>query len=203
MKKHIVLGCILLLTILFGIGNAVTIVQSVSDLTAGADAIVNGKIIDVQSAWNTDKTHIETTALVVVNDTFKSGEAISSGSTILVSVLGGTVGNKTEWVEDTPMLIKDTEVVLFLKKTSSGKYSVIRLFVVTDGKIGAPLDATSPESVNDVASFKQKITDIMQGKVGNLTRPGIVVPTTQKAPVLFAPVFAVIAIILISRKMLR
>jgi hypothetical protein len=205
MKKHIVLGCIILLVLLCGVGNARLLPQSISDLTIGSDVIIYGKIIDVQSQWNAEKTHIETNAQVLVNDTFKSSDntSINSGSIITVTVLGGTVGNKTESVEDIPYLIKDADAIIFLKKSSSGKYSVLHLFGVTDGKIGVPLDVKSPELANDVATFKQQITDIMQGKVSNLTRPGILVPTTQKAPILFAPFIAVIAIILISRKMLR
>jgi hypothetical protein len=205
MKKHVILCCIILLVLLCGVGNAKLIPQSISDLTLGSDVIVYGKIIDVQSALNTEKTHIETTAKVLVNDTFMSGDttSISSGSIITITVPGGTLGDKTEWVEDTPSLIKDSEAILFLKKTGNEKYSVISLYRVTEGKIGAPFNVTSSEPANDVASFKQKITAIVQGNVSNLTRPGVVVPTTAKAPLLFAPVISIIAIMLIYKKILR
>ena len=49
-------------------------------------------------------THIVTTAEIFVNESFiKDGNmSINSGTTIPVTVLGGTVGNTTEWVEDMP-----------------------------------------------------------------------------------------------------
>jgi hypothetical protein len=205
MKTLSVVVFFILLSLLCGVGQALRMYQNESQLILISDQIVYGKIVDVKSAWNAQNTHIETTAQVLVNDTFKSGDntTIGPGSTILVTVPGGTVGNKSEFVEDTPFLIKDAETVLFLKKTTNEKYSVISLYGVTGGKIGFPLNATSAEPANDVASFKQKITDTIQGKVSDLTRPGIVIPTTQKAPVLFAPVISLIAIMLISRKMLR
>jgi hypothetical protein len=146
----------------------------------------------VKSAWNAGKTHIETTGQVLVNDTLKNSNIplISSGTTINITVIGGTVDNITEQVEDTPVLMVDTEAVFFLNKIRNDTYSVVKLYEVTNGKIG---ESTSPSATNDVAAFKQKITAILNNDTA--------IPTTKKAGLLYAPVIAIIGfVILVLRR---
>ncbi len=179
MKKQLFMACFLLLCLLSGVGSALTVYQNESQLIQTSDVIVYGKIIGIQSAWNAQKTHIETTAQVLLNDTLKnSGSSnLSSGSTIQVHVLGGTVDNLSEQVEDTPVLLMDTEAIFFLKKMSDETYSVVRLYGVKNGKIGE----SSPHGLNDIATFKQKIMDIGQASTGSQTT------MTQKAGMSYAP----------------
>ena len=191
MKKHMLLGTILMLCLLCGFGTALTVYQNESQLIQTSDQIVYGKIVDVKSAWNIQKTHIETTAQVLVNDTLKNSgtSIISPGSTILVTVAGGTVGNESEWVEDTPMLIKDTEAVFFLKKLTDDSYSAVKLYEVINGKIGESTSASTP---NDIATFKQKITAIQNNDTA--------IPTTQKAGLIYTPVIAIIGFVILFHK---
>ncbi|MDO9324826.1 MAG: hypothetical protein Q7T80_07690 [Methanoregula sp.] len=203
MKKHILLGCILLLFLLCGFANAIMVSQNLSELTLGSDAIVYGKIVDVKSQWNADKTHIETTAQILVNDVFASSDkSVSPGNTISVTVRGGAVGNDTEWVEDTPVFIPNVDVIVFLKKTSTGKYALYGLtqglIPVINGQIGDSKTGTMQAPGNDINSFKQDINAILQGNVG--TKATEKIPTTQQAPMLFAPVITAIAAVLIFRK---
>ena len=203
MKKHILLGCILLVFLLCGFGNALMVPPNLSELTLGADAIVYGKIVDVKSQWNADKTHIETTAQIMVNDVFASRDkSISPGNTISVTVRGGTVGNDTEWVENTPIFIPNVDVIVFLKKTDAGKYALYGLtqglIPVINGQIGYSKPGTMQVTGNDVNSFKQDINAILQANVVTKTTENI--PTTQQAPILFAPVITVIAAVLLFRK---
>ena len=203
MKKRILLGIIVLLFLLCGFGNALMVPQNRSELTLGADAIVYGKTVDVKSQWNADKTHIETTAQIMVTDVFASKDkSISPGNTISVTILGGTVGNDTEWVEDTPVFIPNVDLIVFLKKTDAGKYALYGLtqgiIPVTNGQIGYSKPGTTQAPGNDVNSFKQEINAILQGNVGTKTTEKI--PTTQQAPILFAPVITVIAAVLMFKK---
>jgi hypothetical protein len=125
MKKKNLLICIVLLSLLCGSGNAIMAYQSQSELILTSDAIVYGKIVDVQSQWNSQKTHIETTAHIQVADAFSGADkSIRSTSTVPVIVLGGTIGDVTEWVEDMPVFVPDTDAFVFLKKRSDGKFVV-------------------------------------------------------------------------------
>ncbi|MCK9593181.1 MAG: hypothetical protein M0Q91_14350 [Methanoregula sp.] len=192
-KKQILLGVFLLLYLLCGFGSALTIYQNESQIIQTSDLIVYGKIVNVKSAWNTQNTHIETTAEVLVNDTLKNSSAsiISPGSTIFVTVLGGAVGNISEQVEDTPVLTANTEMIFFLKKISIDSYSVMNLYGVINGKIG---ESTSSSTPNNVAAFKQKIAAIGQGNTSGPTT------TTQKSGIVYAPVMAIISILFLFRK---
>ena len=102
MKTHIFLACFFLFCLLCGTGSAITTYQNESYAMQVSDLVVQGKIIDVKSEWNTQKTHFVTIEQVQVNDILKNTDPAGNliGSTIEVSVPGGTVGNETEWVED-------------------------------------------------------------------------------------------------------
>lgn len=196
MKKQIFLVNFLFLCLLCGAGSALTVYQNESQLIQTSDLIVYGKIVDVKSGWNAQKTHIETIAQVLVNDTLKNNDNMTSitGNTIFISVLGGTVGNDSEWVEDMPILIKDTEAIFFLKKGSDGKYSVLKISSIINGSIKNP---KSPLSENEIAEFKQKITAVLQYNASSTTLPVTAIPTTQKAGMIYAPVLAAIGILIL------
>ena len=87
-------------------------------------------IVDVKSAWNCRNTHIETTAYILVDEAFVKNDVSNTrpGMTIPVTVLGGTVGDTSEWVEDMPVFIPDSEAFVYLKETGSGKYTVNGLY---------------------------------------------------------------------------
>jgi hypothetical protein len=200
MKKQIFLVNFLFLCLLCGAGSALTVYQNESQLIQTSDLIVYGKIVDVKSGWNAQKTHIETIAQVLVNDTLKNNDNMTSitGNTIFISVLGGTVGNDSEWVEDMPILIKDTEAIFFLKKGSDGKYSVLKISSIINGSInGSIKNPKSPLSENEIAEFKQKITAVLQYNASSTTLPVTAIPTTQKAGMIYAPVLAAIGILIL------
>ena len=203
MKKLILLGSIVFLCLLCGFVNALVVPQSLSEQILGSDAIVYGKIIDVKSQWNADKTNIETTAQIMVNDVFASSDkSISPGNTISVTVRGGTVDNVSQWVEDTPVFIPNVDVIVFLKKTNTGKYALYGLnqglIPVVNGQIEYSKPGTTQAPGNDINSFKQDINAIRQGIAGTKTTESI--PTTRQTPLLFAPVITAIAAMLLFRK---
>jgi hypothetical protein len=181
MKTFSVVIFFCLLSLLCGLCHAVTIYQNESQLILTSDQIVYGKIVEVKSAWNTQHTHIETTAQVLVNDTLKKGDSpAGSTETILsISVLGGAVGNDSEWVEDMPLLINETEAIFFLKKGTDGKNSVLRIITETD-----------------IAAYKQKISAMLQNKNPSTTIPVTPVPTTNKAGMTTAPLIAILGMVI-------
>ena len=82
MKTSSVVICIILLCFLCGFGNALMIYQNDTQLIRTSDQIVYGKIVDVKSAWNPQKTHIETTAYILVDEAFitNNNESINPGN---------------------------------------------------------------------------------------------------------------------------
>ncbi len=61
-----------LLSLVCGFGNAAVLYQNESQQIQISDQIIYGNIVGVTSAWNPQKTHIETTAQVLVNTTLKN-----------------------------------------------------------------------------------------------------------------------------------
>ncbi len=202
MRKQIFFGFLLFLCFFCGFGNALTVYQNESQLIQLSDLIVYGKIVDVTSAWNAQKTHIETIAQVLVNDTLKNNNktAIISGNAIVISALGGTVGNESEWIEDMPILINDTSAIFFLKKGNEGKYSVLAISSRVNGSNPNPKSLLSE---NDIAEFKQKISTVLQNNENSTTLPDTTVPTTPKAGIIVVPVIAVIGTLILYHKRRR
>jgi len=201
MKKNIFLYCFLFCCLFCGWASGLSEYQNESQLIQSSDLIVHGKIAEVTSTWNAQKTHIETTGQVMVYETLKSNDnsAVITGNTLLIHVLGGTISNETEWVEDMPVLINDTAAIFFLKKGGDGKYSVLRISSVINQSSGNP---KSPISENDIAEFKQKIVAVLQNNSVPTTLPATAMPTTQKAGMIYAPGIAatVMGILILGRK---
>ena len=193
MKKCIFLGCFLLFCLLCGFGSGLTVNRNESQLILASDLIVYGKIAEVSSSWNAQKTHIETTGLVMVHETLKGNEysAGSSGNTLSLYVLGGTVGNESEWVEDMPVLIKDTTAIFFLKKGDDGRYSVLRISSIINQSSERPKASISE---NDIAEFRERIAAVLQNTTSPTTSPVTTMPTTQKAGLISAPGIAATAL---------
>jgi hypothetical protein len=118
MRTSSVVVFLFLLSLLCGFCHALMTDQNETQLILTSDQIVYGKIVDVKSAWNARNTHIETTAYILVEEAFVTNgmDTISSDTTIPVTVLGGTVGDTYEWVEDMPVFIPDTEVFVYLNR---------------------------------------------------------------------------------------
>ena len=179
MRNYVSLVCIIvMLSLLCSIGQALMIPQSDTELIRASDQIVYGKIISVKSQWNPLKTHIETTAQVLVADAFKKSDtSVGPGSTVPVTVLGGTVGDVTEWVEDMPIFVPDTDAFVYLSKRSDGKYSVYGLYqgvhTVNNNKLGKTQTTKSSSSASDVEKIKVKINKILQGTSTDAESNGI------------------------------
>jgi hypothetical protein len=169
MKTLSVVFFFILLSLLCGFGNAIMIYQNESQLILTSDQIVFGKIVEVKSAWNTQNTHIETTAQILVDEAFVTSDTanISSGTTIPVTVLGGKVGDTYEWVEDMPVFVSDSDVFVYLKTTNNEKFTINGLnkgiYSVSKVKSASITNVTSSSSASDVQLIKERITKTLQG----------------------------------------
>ncbi len=168
MKLSSMAICILFLFLMCGYGNAIMLYQNDSQLILTSDQIVYGKIVDVQSAWTSGNTKIETTAQILVDQAFIQSDmnTISSGTTIPVTIMGGRVGNITEWVEDMPIFVPDTDAFVYLKKRSDGKYSVNGLYqgiyIINSDKTKSKTSQLTSSS-GDIEKFKEKIRSTLNG----------------------------------------
>jgi len=80
-----------------------------------SEKIVRGKVVSVKSYWNAEKTLIYTDIIVLVDEYLKG----NGPKEITIKIPGGTVGDKTQWVSDTPHFDVGDYGVIFLE--SSGQ----------------------------------------------------------------------------------
>jgi hypothetical protein len=107
-----ILVCVLMS---FVIGSAIGQTQQMrlEDLAKKAEAIVVGKVSNVKSEWNKEKTRIYTKVTVDVGEYVK-GE--TADKTLVITQLGGEVDGVGELYSHTPRFSKEEEVLLFVKK---------------------------------------------------------------------------------------
>jgi hypothetical protein len=75
-----------------------------------SEKIVRGRVIDMKSHWNRQKTLIHTDVTVLVDEYLKGG----GPREIVIKVPGGTVDDQTQSVSDTPQFVIGDEYVIFL-----------------------------------------------------------------------------------------
>lgn len=86
------------------------IAMSETELLAGSQAVVQGKVLDVRSFWNDDRTAIVTEARVLV-DELVAGEA---PSVVVVKTFGGQVGDIVIEAHGFPTFQAGEQVLLYL-----------------------------------------------------------------------------------------
>lgn len=91
------------------------------ELAEGAELIVEGKVADMQSEWNEDQTRIYTHVTVNVGQCIKGENTTQS---VVVTHMGGEVGEVGEVYSGAARFKKDEEVLLFLNKEEDGRYKV-------------------------------------------------------------------------------
>ncbi|MCK9593180.1 MAG: IPT/TIG domain-containing protein [Methanoregula sp.] len=178
MKAYSYVICFILLCLVCGFGNAFMIYQNDTQLIRTSDQIVYGKIIDVKSAWNAQKTQIETTAQILVDEAFikNNNTNIKSGSTISVTTLGGTVGDISEWVEEMPVFELNSDAFVYLEQTNSGEFTVHGLYEgihpVFNNKSGTSENLKVSSSADEIAIFKEEINKTLRGIPVEVHPPG-------------------------------
>jgi MYXO-CTERM domain-containing protein len=109
------------LALLASTAQASTIVElGPAALEAGADRIVEGRVITAEARWNADATMIETHAVIAIDATRKG----VSSTTVEVVVPGGRVGTAQQIVFGTPSVIVGDRARWFLAARGDGTYRV-------------------------------------------------------------------------------
>jgi len=162
----------LLLLILLTVAPVVSALMqkiSVEDLTGEADVIVIGDIKEVESRWNFWRTEVHTYSTVSVEKYIKG----TGSETLTIITEGGTAGDLSVWVEDTPVFTKNEKVLVFLKKAGR-EFSVAGL---VQGKY-----IIENEEVRDINGDKVSLKDFLRRVEDAIPPQDAATPTAQASP---------------------
>ena len=155
---------------------AITIPLSLSELTGLADTVVLGTVVSSSSQWNAEHNNIYTEVVVSVADSLKGS---AGEKTITIIVPGGTVGEITQWVEDTATFEAGEQVGLFLEDLNSAKVSemgldsasrmsangsAVRIIGGLQGKLSLAKDNLSAGSRISADKFKRNVQMALAGQ---------------------------------------
>ncbi len=104
--------------------------SEIKNLSEGADMIVTGKVIDQKSQWNTEKSRIYTNVTIQVDEFLKGS---NNQNRIVITQLGGEIGDVGESYSHVPTFIDDEEVLVFVKK--SNKDQSLSVYEGEEGKL--------------------------------------------------------------------
>ncbi len=119
--------------------------QTISELeylSEGADLILTGKVTQQSSEWNEDRTRIYTNATIQVEEYLKGN---TNEGSIVVTYLGGEVGDVGELYTHMPKFKDDEEILVFLKRDE--RTSSYKVFNGEEGKLSIVYDKTTGEKV--------------------------------------------------------
>src|SRR5579863_374847 len=103
-------------------GGATSMISmSMEQLTQASSDIVQARVVNQVSQWNTDHTQIETITTLDISQTLKG----NATSTIQVRQRGGTVGPVTQSVMGDVYLRAQGEYVLFLEPDTNSNFHVV------------------------------------------------------------------------------
>ena len=180
-RKSLFSILVVILLLLFSTASGWTLMISLSteDLTQEAENIVVGKVVKKECRWNEERTAIYTYVTISVEEDLK-GKA--GGKEIIISHLGGEVGEIGMAVSDAASFKEDEEVFLFLKKgkkpevkeiagRAQGKFRVKKdevtgeRMVISKGKAvykeGCGIVREEKKTV-PLANFKKEIEEIIE-----------------------------------------
>jgi hypothetical protein len=137
----------LLLTLAFLCGFHITsysqqLSTDIENLSKGADVVLTGKVVQQSSFWNEDRSRIYTNATIQVEEYLKGN---TNEGSIVVTYLGGEVGDVGELYSHMPKFEDDEEILIFLKRDQ--RTSSYKVFNGEQGKLSIVYDKTTGEKV--------------------------------------------------------
>lgn len=73
--------------------------------------IIRAQVVAVESYWNPDKTNIDTNITILISEYLKG----NGPREMILKIPGGRVGNKVQWVSDTPQFSVGDDSIIFLE----------------------------------------------------------------------------------------
>jgi hypothetical protein len=98
-------------------GATTLIRQGLEGLTAENELVVHGRVLDIHSYWNADRSFIMTDVRMHAVQVLKGDR---SAREVTFTLLGGTVGDITTLIIAGPELVPGSEYVLFLNREPLG-----------------------------------------------------------------------------------
>ena len=130
--------------------------SEVESMSKNADLIITGKVTQQSSSWNENQTRIYTQATIQVEEYLKGS---NNSGPVIISYLGGEVGEVGEMYSHMPRFEDNEEVLVFLKKDD--KSTSYKVFNGEAGKINVIIDPKTREKVTtsnvQINSFKAQI----------------------------------------------
>jgi hypothetical protein len=130
--------------------------SEVESMSKNADLIITGKVTQQSSSWNENQTRIYTQATIQVEEYLKGS---NNSGPVIISYLGGEVGEVGEMYSHMPRFEDNEEVLVFLKKDD--KSTNYKVFNGEEGKINIITDPRTGEKVTSsnvsVSIFKAQI----------------------------------------------
>jgi hypothetical protein len=137
--------------------------SEIKNLSEGADMIVTGKVIDQKSQWNTEKSRIYTNVTIQVEQFLKGS---NNQNRIVITHLGGEVGDVGETYSHVPTFKDDEEILVFVKK--SAKDESLSVFEGEEGKLTLYEDRTTGEKITSknvkASEMKKEIKNYVEMK---------------------------------------
>lgn len=173
-------------------GNAFSIVEklSVEQMTQQANVIIQGKVANIDSRWenNNGGRGIFTYVDIAVSEYIKG----TGDNIVRIKVPGGTVGDLTEWVSDTPQFNNNEEVILFLQPQffrivgwAQGKFSISNNNVLEH-------NVSVADFINMIKSIIKKSTPGPTSALQTQTAKAQVDSALRETPNIGTPVHAVL-----------
>jgi len=126
--------------------------MTIEEMTTEAEIILEGKVTSVESEWNYNREQIHTFVTVEVDEFVKGDLDVKE---LKLRLLGGTVGDTTMLIIDSPIFVPEEEVFLFLRKEYRSFFPVEGLY---QGKFHIETDPNTGEKVlrNELWKFLRK-----------------------------------------------
>jgi hypothetical protein len=137
---------------------------STDELSKQAEVVAVGKVSDVKSQWDKNKSRIVTQVTMAVGEYLKG----NAGGLMTITTLGGEVDGVGEWYSHSPRFKNAEDVVVFAKRDKQGRY---RIAGGHEGKFSVKKDAVSGKQVvgeyGSLDDFKSQIRKSVQAIQGN------------------------------------
>ena len=151
------------LLILFIANSFATIVIPMTDedIVRNAAIILKGTVTNITSEWTSDHTQIQTHIDISVDSLLKGS---LPDNNITLRFLGGTVGDTTLLIVDSPSFAPNQEVMLFLKANYISLFSIVgfnqgKLTIETDPNTGQKIIKEKQVLLDDFLSSTREIID--------------------------------------------
>ena len=150
--------------------SALMIPVTLENITQTSDAIVIGKVQEIESGWTENHTTIKTMVVVRVDSVLKGN--ISNNNSIMIATQGGTVEGIQLWVEDEPNFQINQTYGIFLRFVNADCYTVNEkyqgLIAICDDN--EPGSFRSDNNCNKKDDLESAITGILNGEENEITK---------------------------------